>query len=152
MLHRPPNRTSSTNIRMILDQNQEIIENPSNDNDSKEKIKELEEMLLKYENTNISLMNEVDKLKDNLSKLITTFPKEFIFDKIIEDKCSICLDKYRLGDEIVATNCLHLFHKKCIDRSINSNCLNCPNCRFRLDNSVFLYLKFNLETNGTDFL
>lgn len=155
MLHRtsspPINRNSSNNMRILLNQDQGISNNvdiPININ----RIKDLEAKLHEYENTTIDLLTENDKLKANLSKLITSYPKEYIFDKIIEDKCSICLERYRLGDEIVVTNCIHLFHKICMDRSIDSDCINCPNCRFSLNNSVFLYLKFNLEIDGTDFL
>ena len=117
-----------------------------------EKIQNLELRLEEYENSNIHLIEDNDKLKENLIKLIESYPKKFLFEKIMEDKCSICLEAYKYGEEIAVTNCLHLFHKDCIDKSIEQNCIDCPNCRFKLSDSVFLYLKFNLEMKGVDFL
>ena len=117
-----------------------------------EKIQNLESRLAEYELTNVELMEQNDKFRENLSKLIESFPKKYFFKKIMENKCSICLEEYKYGDKIAVTNCIHLFHKNCIDKSIEQNCMDCPNCRFKLTHSVFLYLNFNLEMKGTEFL
>lgn len=117
-----------------------------------DKIKNLETRLEEYEHSNIELMDENDKLKENLTKLIKNYPKQFLFNKIMDDRCAICLEIYKYGEEIALTNCLHLFHKDCIDKSIEQDCTDCPKCRFVLKNSVFLYMKFSLEIKGTDFL
>lgn len=116
-----------------------------------EKIQNLELRLREYEDTNIQLQDENEKLKENLSKLMLNLPKEFIFKKVLGDKCAICLEDYKLNDDIAITNCLHVFHKNCIDRSIDSS-NNCPKCRFDMTGSVFMYLKCKLEFGETDFL
>ena len=105
-----------------------------------------------YEERIQKLEETIDILKKNLTKLMESYPKKYLFEKIIDNKCSICLEKYNYGDEIAVTNCIHLFHKKCIDESIENSCLDCPNCRFSLTNSIFLYINFSLELNGTEFL
>ena len=132
---RPPQRSSRIELSTIYE----------------EKIQNLESKLAEYELTNIEIMEQNDKYRENLSKLIESYPKKYLFEKIIENKCSICLEEYKYGDEIAVTNCMHLFHKVCIDKSIEQECIDCPNCRFKLTDSVFLYLKFNLEMKGTDF-
>lgn len=101
---------------------------------------------------NDKLISENTKLRTNLIKLIKSYPKDYIFNRIINDKCPICLNKYKYTEKIALTNCLHIFHKTCIDKSIEGGCLNCPNCRFELENSVFLYINFNLEYKETEFL
>ena len=42
-----------------------------------------------------------------------------------QETCSICLDTI---DNLFVTNCGHYFHKRCIDRWLNTND-NCPLCR-----------------------
>lgn len=104
------------------------------------------------ENQNIVLLEENERLKKNLIKLIKSYPKEYIFKKVIDNKCSICLENYKYDEKLVLTNCLHIFHKECLDKSIEQDCLSCPNCRFELVNSVFLYINFKLEYVETEFL
>lgn len=49
----------------------------------------------------------------------------------VDEDCSICLDK--LTNDVVSTECNHLFHKSCIEKWIQTNrstiIKNCPNCR-----------------------
>lgn len=116
------------------------------------KIQELELELQEERQHTISLIDENEKLKKNLSKLIENYPKNSVLEKIYNDKCSICLEKYKLKDDITLTNCLHLFHKHCLDENIDNNRLTCPICRHELEHSIFLYLKFQLEYKGTEFL
>ena len=46
--------------------------------------------------------------------------------------CTICLDEFKLSDEIHISKCKHIFHYKCIEESINKNSSDCPNCRSNL--------------------
>ena len=50
-----------------------------------------------------------------------------------EDKkqCSICLEEYRNGDEVVYLPCLHIFHKDCIYTWLRNHD-DCPICKFKL--------------------
>ena len=117
-----------------------------------DRISKLEMEIHELQNVNIELLELSDNLKQNLAKLIENYPKDLILEKINNNKCSICLEKYKLHDDIAMTNCLHLFHRHCIDESIDNNKLTCPNCRFKLENSIFLYIKFELEYKGTEIL
>lgn len=44
-------------------------------------------------------------------------------------KCSICLDSYTAKNNIYATSCGHLYHKKCIERCYKAGHLKCPLCK-----------------------
>lgn len=50
--------------------------------------------------------------------------KESSYDK----ECAICLDEYKVGDELIVLYCIHVFHKKCISRWLEEN-KTCPACR-----------------------
>ena len=50
-------------------------------------------------------------------------------DPLIETVCSICLDNYKKNEFYRTLECNHTFHKKCIDRWIKKDHLNCPMCR-----------------------
>ncbi|XP_067933277.1 E3 ubiquitin-protein ligase Arkadia-like [Watersipora subatra] len=45
-----------------------------------------------------------------------------------DDKCTICISEYNTGEHVRRLPCLHLFHRDCIDRWLNSN-KRCPMCR-----------------------
>ena len=47
--------------------------------------------------------------------------------KNINEICSICLDEFVINDEINKLECLHKFHKECLDEWFINN--NCPLCR-----------------------
>lgn len=51
------------------------------------------------------------------------------------DKCSICLEHFEEGDEVRRLQCLHIFHKKEIDRWLRRSRW-CPICRFNVDPNV----------------
>jgi WD40 repeat protein len=42
--------------------------------------------------------------------------------------CAICIEEFKIDDNVVKLNCNHLFHKACYDRAAKSNS-NCPTCR-----------------------
>jgi hypothetical protein len=62
---------------------------------------------------------------DNLGSISSKDKKLFIFN---DNECGICLEKYRLTDELNATPCLHIFHNKCIKRWLNEQ-IYCPKCK-----------------------
>ena len=47
---------------------------------------------------------------------------------IIINRCSICVDDFKLNDKIRQINCGHLFHAKCIKPWLLKSKL-CPNCK-----------------------
>lgn len=53
--------------------------------------------------------------------------------------CSICLELFRITNELVCANhCNHIFHKTCLDEWLQQN-ETCPNCRTNLNrNNVFV--------------
>ena len=71
--------------------------------------------------------NGVDKkILDKLTK--TIIDENF---KLDQDRCVICLDDYKNGDEIIKIPCLHVFHSKCILEWFNNKNF-CPICKFEL--------------------
>ena len=109
----------------------------------KEKIEELE-------NEKNVLLEENEKLRLNMCNLMKNFPKEIIFQKVIENKCPICLEDYKYNDKLILTNCLHVFHKECMNLNIDQDNTNCPKCRYEFNQSVFLNFKFSLEYDKTE--
>lgn len=46
------------------------------------------------------------------------------------ESCRICQDDFDGGDEVrCLRNCVHVFHKTCIDRWIQDDKMTCPLCR-----------------------
>ena len=48
-----------------------------------------------------------------------------------EEKCTICLEKYKENDIIRNLNCSHSFHQSCLDKWLETN-QKCPMCRTSL--------------------
>ena len=71
--------------------------------------------------------NGVDK------KILNNLPKIIIDNetKLEQERCVICLEDYKKGDEIIKTPCSHVFHSKCIIEWFN-NKNYCPICKFEL--------------------
>jgi hypothetical protein len=67
---------------------------------------------------NIELLNKTTKLF-NITKL-----EEL---QIIKE-CTICIDNYKIGNNVRQLKCLHTFHQECIDKWLVHNNM-CPNCR-----------------------
>lgn len=46
------------------------------------------------------------------------------------ESCRICQDEFDGGDEVrCLRNCVHVYHKTCIDRWIQDDMMTCPLCR-----------------------
>lgn len=45
-----------------------------------------------------------------------------------DESCSVCLDEYEEGDQLLQLTCGHVFHRHCIDYWLNGHCV-CPCCR-----------------------
>ena len=57
------------------------------------------------------------------------------YSTIKEDKCAICLQKYKGVDIIKEFPCKHIFHKNCILKWIK-NYNKCPLCKYDITNDV----------------
>lgn len=66
------------------------------------------------------------------NKIISTFKLVEKYDKEI---CSICRE---LPGKKVVTNCGHVFHKDCLQKSMERS-INCPLCRTRIESSLFCF-------------
>ena len=90
------------------------------------------------ENYNENNNEEIYKKKKNrfileLDEFQYKHVKKYITIK--EDKCAICLQKYKGVDIIKEFPCKHIFHKNCILKWIeNSNI--CPLCKYDITNDV----------------
>lgn len=49
-------------------------------------------------------------------------------DPLLKEKCSICLEEYKIKEYKRSLFCNHVFHKKCCDRWLKKND-SCPICR-----------------------
>ena len=49
----------------------------------------------------------------------------------LDEKCSVCLAKYKQGETVSALPCKHIFHDDCIQSWFRNND-SCPLCRARL--------------------
>ena len=57
------------------------------------------------------------------------------YSALKEDKCPICLQKYKGADIIKEFPCKHIFHKNCIFKWLKSSNL-CPLCKYDITNDV----------------
>ena len=57
------------------------------------------------------------------------------YSALTEDKCPICLQKYKSADIIKEFPCKHIFHKNCIFRWLKSSNI-CPICKHDLSEEI----------------
>ncbi len=107
-----------------------LIENGIDINYNNDKGENYQSILINYitnekNKTNIKIYI---KMLDYLKKINTNIN---IIKKENLNDCAICLDDYKLDDNILILNCNHNFHEKCIENLIpNQNQDNlCPLCR-----------------------
>ena len=46
-------------------------------------------------------------------------------------ECTICLEKYEIGDTVCKLPCNHIFHKDCLQDWLHKQ-MNCPLCRINI--------------------
>jgi hypothetical protein len=64
----------------------------------------------------------------NINHIKNSYKKIKEGDPLINDDCSICLEKFIKGEYKRELTCGHTFHKRCIDKWTKNN-NNCPKCR-----------------------
>ena len=75
-------------------------------------------------------------IKCLLKKQIETIEYTKKLEENYGDKCTICMDGFKIGINIYKTPCEHIFHFKCFDKYLNGinkeDKLVCPNCNQNL--------------------
>ena len=75
-------------------------------------------------------------IKCLLKKQIETIEYTKKLEENFGDKCTICMDGFKIGINIYKTPCEHIFHFKCFDKYLNGinkeDKLVCPNCNQNL--------------------
>ena len=118
------NSVTGLNMNLNLGGNMANFNNPQNINiQGNYNENNIEELYNKKKNRFILELDEFQY--KHVKKYIT----------IKEDKCAICLQKYKGVDIIKEFPCKHIFHKNCILKWIeNSNI--CPLCKYDITNDV----------------
>jgi hypothetical protein len=97
-------------------------ENNENDNENEDNEDEIELFMRKRE----EFILELDEFQfKNLQK----------YSALKEDKCPICLQKYKGADIIKEFPCKHIFHKNCIFKWLKKSNL-CPLCKYDITTDV----------------
>merc|ERR1719189_963053 len=89
-------------------------------------------MLLELDNAD-KKRRRVDE-KAIRQSLIESFPESTVKRGATVDRCSICLEDMGPGSKIRTLPCLHLFHRRCIDKWLKQpGQLRCPVCQSSLE-------------------
>ena len=93
-----------------------------------------------YEENNEEDENEMElfmKKKEEFILELDEFQFKHLkkYSALKEDKCPICLQKYKGADIIKEFPCKHIFHKKCIFKWLKTSNL-CPLCKYNITNDV----------------
>ena len=102
------------------DENEEVENNEDNDDEENDNEREL---FLQKRN---QFILELDEFQfKHLKK----------YSALKEDKCPICLQKYKGSDIIKEFPCKHIFHKNCIFKWLKTSNV-CPLCKYDITNDV----------------
>ena len=94
------------------------------ENENNEENEEDEDLFLKKKN---QFILELDEFQfKHLKK----------YSALREDKCPICLVKYKSSDIIKEFSCKHIFHKNCIFKWLKTSNV-CPICKHEINNIIF---------------
>ena len=119
------------------DDNDDVEDDEESDNEFEGENEEYENYEGNENEDNV-MNNEIFSLKKNKFILeLDEFQYKHVkkYSTIKEDKCAICLQKYKGIDIIKEFPCKHIFHKTCILKWIkNSN--KCPLCKYDITNDV----------------
>ena len=115
------------------------------DNDEDDGVDEENEEEEENENDNNNIYN---KKRNKFILGLDEFQYKHVkkYSTIKENKCAICLQKYKGVDIIKEFPCKHIFHKICILKWIKSS-NNCPLCKYDISNDVN---KIELNNNNDE--
>ena len=78
-------------------------------------------------------------LANNFTDVVTTLEEEdlnnlrkFKTDKILEEKCSVCMANINIDEEVCELPCKHNFHNECIEPWLKQYNYKCPICRMEV--------------------
>ena len=63
-----------------------------------------------------------------LASLVDVFPQAKATPKDVDKQCMICLEDYKIGEDIMTITCMHRYHKDCVAPWI-ANSPTCPVCK-----------------------
>ena len=83
-------------------------------------------------------MLDVKKImsKENIQKIKLVFCDKENIHKY--NSCYICYDKFVETDLIRILPCTHSFHRRCIDKQLKKQSINCPLCRMEAGEGYFI--------------
>ena len=153
------NRNNSSNIANLLNNNTSAFIPPSSPRNATFTIDDDDEIFDDINNDdniilndeNIILNNENIALKHTIEYMLRNYPKKEICKKIFNNKCPICLEEFKFSDKLIFTSCYHVFHKYCIDESIEKGNNTCPKCRFSMEHSGFMNIELKLDIKNIEF-
>ena len=125
------------NINVIPSFNSNYNSNFLLNDDSFDRDNTIQSNLVINDSHNNNILNDHEEFDDFSINKIPWLKKEKATNIIIkkygkDNQCSICLETIKCHDVINITKCNHIFHYKCIEKAINRNILDCPNCRRNL--------------------
>ena len=107
-------------------------------------------------NVNFNFLNEDINANNNNEELINNLPVFKVDEKFMEksqkednknenfEKCVICMEKYKINDDVKTLPCFHIFHKECIEQWLKAGKDTCPICKNKVNNND-LGMDFNDE-------
>ena len=107
-------------------------------------------------NANFNFLNEDINANNNNEELINNLPVFKVDEKFMEksqrednknenfEKCVICMEKYKINDDVKTLPCFHIFHKECIEQWLKAGKDTCPICKNKVNNND-LGMDFNDE-------
>jgi len=130
----------------------------------------LSNLLLSNDNTDVVFENVFNVFFDNLlenerfqeavTNSINTYNDE-IFNKNdeyyidlktnindCEKQCLICLELISVSENVYTLECSHIFHKECLDTSIEHQHYECPLCKHKIKVKSKIHWKDEYENNG----
>ena len=107
--------------------------NYENDEDENEEVENNEDNNDEDENERELFMRKRNQFILELDEFQFKHLKKY--SALKEDKCPICLQKYKGSDIIKEFPCKHIFHKNCIFKWLKTSNL-CPLCKYDITNDV----------------
>ena len=144
MLRPPPRRRHRNNSDRVS----ALLTSLVDEEKEEEKVENIEETQM-LKDTNDALYEENQRLRHHLMKMLESYPKHLIFNKLCEDKCPICLEIFNYNEKIRVTTCIHVFHKACIQKQMDQDNLDlkCSVCRNELKSSLLMSMIFGFHSS-----
>ena len=77
--------------------------------------------------------NEEEQIKKSIKSFVKSNTKIISYKESIngQKECIICLEDFKQNENIRILQCMHYFHKKCIDNWLIKS-INCPECQYNI--------------------